>query len=69
MIIGKVKWFNEGRGYGFLEPQDGGPDVFVHISALDAAGIDTLNDGDEVQYSAVPGRDGRAQAANIRRLI
>jgi CspA family cold shock protein len=66
--IGTCKWFNEMKGYGFISPDEAGPDVFVHVSALDAVGIDTLSEGDRVEFTAVPGRDGRAQAANVRRL-
>ena len=50
MPNGKVKWFNPQKGYGFIEPEDGGKDVFVHISALEAAGIGNLNEGDSVSF-------------------
>ena len=50
MPNGKVKWFNPQKGYGFIEPEDGGKDVFVHISALEAAGIGNLNEGDSVMF-------------------
>ena len=50
MPNGKVKWFNAKKGYGFIEPEDGSKDVFVHITALEAAGIDNLNEGDSVSF-------------------
>ena len=53
MPNGKVKWFNPQKGYGFIEPEDGGKDVFVHISALEAAGIGNLNEGDSVSFEVV----------------
>jgi cold shock protein len=50
MKIGTVKWFNETKGFGFIQPQDGGADVFVHISALEKAGIKNLKDGQKISY-------------------
>ena len=50
MPVGTVKWFNSTKGYGFIQPESGGPDVFVHISAVERAGMGTLNDGQKVSY-------------------
>ena len=53
MATGTVKWFNPTKGYGFIEPEDGSGDAFVHISAVEAAGLSTLNDGQKVSYELV----------------
>jgi CspA family cold shock protein len=65
MSVGSVKWFNPTKGYGFIQPEDGSKDVFVHISAVERAGLSTLNDGQKVEYELTPGRDGRASAENL----
>jgi CspA family cold shock protein len=65
MATGTVKWFNATKGYGFIEPSDGGKDAFVHISAVERAGLTTLRDGQKVSYELVPGRDGKASAENL----
>ena len=65
MVDGIVKWFNATKGFGFIEPEDGGKDAFVHISAVEQAGIATLNDGQKVNYELVAGRDGKEAAENI----
>jgi CspA family cold shock protein len=65
MVDGTVKWFNATKGFGFIEPEDGGKDAFVHISAVERAGIATLNDGQKVTYELVAGRDGKEAAENI----
>ncbi len=65
MAIGTVKWFNATKGYGFIMPQDGGRDVFVHITAVHAAGLKGLNDGQAVSYDVVMER-GKSAAANLR---
>ena len=65
MVDGTVKWFNATKGFGFIEPEDGGKDAFVHISAVERAGISTLNDGLKVTYELVAGRDGKEAAENI----
>ena len=65
MANGTVKWFNTTKGYGFIEPEDGSKDVFVHISALEKGGIAHLNDGQKVTYELVAGRDGKEAAENI----
>lgn len=65
MAMGTVKWFNTTKGYGFIMPQDGGKDVFVHITAVQAAGLKGLNDGQKVSYDVVMER-GKSAAANLR---
>jgi len=66
MVNGTVKWFNATKGFGFIEPEDGGKDAFVHISTLEKSGIGTLNDGQKVSYDLVAGRDGKEAAENIQ---
>jgi CspA family cold shock protein len=56
VAIGTVKWFNGQKGYGFIEPDNGGKDVFVHISAVERAGLSSLNEGDKVSYEVVTNR-------------
>ena len=68
MPHGNVKWFNATKGFGFIEPKEGGKDVFVHISAVERAGMRTLNDGQAVEYELETGRDGRSSAGNLRAL-
>ncbi len=65
MPVGTVKWFNPVKGYGFITPDDGGKDAFVHISAVERAGISTLREGQKVEFELVPGRDGKASAENL----
>ncbi len=65
MPTGTVKWFNPGKGYGFIEPEDGSKDVFVHMSAVQAAGLDTLNEGQRVAFDIEPSKDGKTAAANL----
>src|SRR5271166_4577840 len=65
MAIGTVKWFNATKGFGFIVPQDGGKDVFVHITAVQAAGLKGLNDGQKVSYEIAMER-GKAAATNLR---
>jgi CspA family cold shock protein len=65
MATGTVKWFNATKGFGFIAPQGGGPDVFVHITAVQAAGLRGLNDGQAVSYDVVMER-GKAAAANLK---
>ena len=65
MAIGTVKWFNSQKGFGFIQPSDGGKDVFVHISAVDSAGMGSLSEGQKVSYELVSDR-GKTAAANLR---
>ena len=65
MAKGTVKWFNPTKGYGFIQPQAGGKDVFVHISAVERAGLSTLNEGQVVQYEIVSNR-GKESAENLK---
>ena len=65
MAIGTVKWFNGQKGYGFIQPDGGGKDVFVHISAVEKAGLGSLNEGDKVSYEVVMNR-GKESAENLR---
>ena len=66
MIKGTVKFFNSGRGYGFIAPDDGGKDAFVHISALENAGITELAEGQKVTYELETGQDGKTKATNLQ---
>ena len=65
MATGTVKWFNTTKGYGFIAPEDGGKDVFVHISAVERSGLTGLADDQKVTYDLTSGRDGRSSAENI----
>ncbi len=65
MPAGRVKWFNASKGFGFIEPEDGSKDVFVHISAVEQAGLATLQEGQRVEFEIVPGRDGRQSAGGL----
>ncbi|MEK9570424.1 MAG: cold-shock protein [Paracoccaceae bacterium] len=65
MPTGKVKWFNKTKGFGFIAPDEGGKDVFVHVSALERSGIDNLEDDQKVSFEMSSGRDGRESADNI----
>jgi CspA family cold shock protein len=65
MAQGTVKWFNATKGYGFIQPQGGGKDVFVHISAVERAGLSSLNEGQVVQYEVVSNR-GKESAENLK---
>jgi cold shock protein len=67
MTQGTVKWFNSQKGYGFIQPDDGSQDVFVHISAVERAGMSSLNDGQKVSFDVVANRKtGKSSAENLR---
>ena len=68
MTTGTVKWFNPTKGYGFIEPGDGSMDAFVHISAVERAGLTTLNEGQKVEFKLVPGQNGKSSAENLEVL-
>ena len=68
MPTGTVKWFNTTKGYGFIAPDDGGKDIFVHITAVQRAGLETLADNQKVQYELREGRDGRESASDLELL-
>ncbi|MFN3230856.1 MAG: cold-shock protein [Alphaproteobacteria bacterium] len=68
MTTGTVKWFNAVKGYGFIEPDDGGADAFVHISAVERAGLTSLNEGQKVEYELQAGNNGKSSAANLQVL-
>ena len=68
MATGTVKWFNGAKGFGFIQPDEGGPDVFVHISAVERAGLSSLGEGQKVSYDLESGRDGKVSATNLRLL-
>jgi len=65
MATGTVKWFNPAKGYGFIEPDDGGKDAFVHISAVERAGLSSLNEGQKVSFEVQQGQNGKASAENL----
>ena len=65
MSTGTVKWFNPTKGYGFIEPEDGSKDAFVHISAVERAGLSTLREGQKVEYELVAGENGKSSAENL----
>ena len=66
MPTGTVKWFDTQRGYGFIQPDDGGKDAFVHISAVEQAGLSSLREGQKVSYDLTTGRNGKASATNLQ---
>jgi CspA family cold shock protein len=65
MATGTVKWFNPAKGYGFIEPSDGGKDAFVHISAVERAGLSSLTEGQKVSYELQQGQNGKTSAENL----
>jgi CspA family cold shock protein len=68
MITGTVKWFDRTRGYGFIQPENGSQDAFVHISAVERAGLEELREGQRVEYELQTGRNGKKAAENLRLL-
>ena len=66
MTTGTVKWFNEKKGFGFIAPSDGSKDVFVHISAVQRAGLSTLRDGQQVSFDLEHGQQGKTSAVNLQ---
>ena len=66
MATGTVKWFNPTKGYGFIEPEDGGKAASVHISAVERAGLNGLNEGQKVSFDLEPGRNGKSSAENLK---
>jgi len=66
MSTGTVKWFNPAKGYGFIQPEDGSKDVFVHISAVERAGLATLREAQKVSYDLERGQQGKTSAVNIK---
>ncbi len=65
MTTGTVKWFDPGKGYGFIAPDDGSKDAFVHISAVERAGLSSLNEGQKVSYELQTGQNGKTSAENL----
>ena len=68
MTTGTVKWFNPAKGFGFIEPEDGSNDAFVHISAVDRAGLGTLSEGQKISYDLQPGQNGKSSAENLKEV-
>lgn len=66
VATGTVKWFNATKGFGFIQPDDGSKDVFVHISAVEKSGMGTLNEGQKVGYELVKGQNGKTSAENLK---
>lgn len=66
MQTGIVKWFNATKGYGFIQPENGGPDAFVHASAVERAGMDSLREGQRISYELVRGKNGKDSAEDLK---
>ena len=67
MSVGTVKWFNSTKGYGFIEPDDGGADVFVHITAVQASGMDGLEEGQKLSFDLEEAKNGKTNAVNLQK--
>ena len=67
MSVGTVKWFNSTKGFGFIEPEDGGADVFVHITAVQASGMDGLEEGQKVSFDVEEAKNGKTNAVNLEK--
>ncbi len=67
MSVGTVKWFNSTKGYGFIEPEDGGADVFVHITAVQASGMDGLQEGQKLSFDLEEAKNGKTNAVNLQK--
>ena len=67
MSVGTVKWFNSTKGYGFIEPEEGGADVFVHITAVQASGMDGLDEGQKLSFDLEEARNGKTNAVNLQK--
>lgn len=68
MATGTVKWFNPTKGFGFIEPENGSNDVFVHISAVERAGLSSLNEGQKVSYEMQTGQNGKSSAEDLKTI-
>ena len=68
MTTGTVTWFNPAKGFGFIEPEDGSTDAFVHISAVERAGMGTLSEGQKISYDLQPGQNGKSSAENLKEV-
>lgn len=68
MTTGTVKWFNTVKGFGFIQPDDGSKDAFVHISAVERAGLMGLNEGQRIEYELQPGKNGKSSAENLKAI-
>ena len=66
MANGTVKWFNPTKGFGFIQPEGGSKDIFLHISAVEQAGLSSVDEGQKVTYDVESGRDGRESASNLK---
>ena len=66
MAKGTVKWFNTEKGYGFIQPEAGGSDIFVHVTAVQQAGLTTLKENQPIEYELIDGRDGRKSAGSLK---
>jgi CspA family cold shock protein len=68
MATGTVKWFNATKGYGFIQPDDGSKDVFVHVSDVQRSGLQGLNEGDKIDFEMQKGQQGKISAGNLRKI-